>query len=434
MPPRQLPRPKLLGRAAALLVALAAGAAGCDTGGPPDDFVYPATVPYPPRTDPILVNRPTISPSRFNDPGTFPLQVLDLSAGDLTGDALALRQEVTQKKAALDPRKLGNPERAQLAEALAKRFGTPGAPKVAGFGQVKAEAGPVEEAAFVAELRLGPEELARGSALFRQNCLKCHGLTGDGHGPAAASALPSPRDYRQGVFKYTTVARPDGVRRPSRHDLREVIDRGVPGAWMPSFVFLRAADRDALVSYVIHLSFRGEVETAVLRAALADELDSTLENEVKSAVERLGGYWYDSQHRPVEPGPDPYRDSPERQLAAAAKGYRVFMDGQQGGCAACHTNLGRTAPYYYDVWGTIVRPRNLTEGQFRGGPDPDDLYCRLFCGIGAAGMPAFEVLRPKDAEKEKGEDRLWQLVHFVRTVSSPRGRAELRAKYQIEFD
>jgi mono/diheme cytochrome c family protein len=427
-------RPLTLARGAALLLLLSAAVAGCDSSGPIDDFTYPTTIPYPSRTDSILVNRPTIAPTHYDPPGSFPLQVLDLPPAGLSGDGLALREEVTQKKAALDPRKLGNAERGQLIEALTKRFGTPGAPKVAGFGLVKLDPPETaDEATFVKDLRLEPETLARGSVLFRQNCLKCHGLTGDGRGPAGASAVPHPRDYRQGVFKYTRVALPDGKRRPARDDLKRLLLRGVPGTWMPSFAYLPERDLDALVSYVIHLSLRGEVETAVLAAALKDELDSTIENEVKGAVERLGGYWYESQRHPLQPDPDPY-DTPEKQSAAAAKGQRVFVDGQQGGCAACHINLGRSAPFNYDVWGTIVRPRNLVEGQFRGGGTPEDVYARLFCGIGSSGMPAFETLRPSPAEKERGEDRLWQLVHFVRAVATPHGREELRTKYQIELD
>ncbi|MFX8457348.1 c-type cytochrome, partial [Acinetobacter baumannii] len=35
-------------------------------------------------------------------------------------------------------------------------------------------------------------DLARGQALYAQNCASCHGLNGDGHGPDAAKLDPVP--------------------------------------------------------------------------------------------------------------------------------------------------------------------------------------------------------------------------------------------------
>ena len=42
--------------------------------------------------------------------------------------------------------------------------------------------------------------------LFRRHCAGCHGISGDGAGPAAAVLDPYPRDFRNGVFKYTSTA------------------------------------------------------------------------------------------------------------------------------------------------------------------------------------------------------------------------------------
>jgi hypothetical protein len=56
----------------------------------------------------------------------------------------------------------------------------------------------------VKNLKLDPDTLARGSSLYRLQCLHCHGLSGNGRGPTAAWVNPHPRDYRSGVFKFTS--------------------------------------------------------------------------------------------------------------------------------------------------------------------------------------------------------------------------------------
>ena len=52
--------------------------------------------------------------------------------------------------------------------------------------------------------------------LFRRHCVTCHGISGDGAGPSAAVLVPYPRDYRDGLFKYTSTA---GGAKPVRADL-----------------------------------------------------------------------------------------------------------------------------------------------------------------------------------------------------------------------
>lgn len=41
-----------------------------------------------------------------------------------------------------------------------------------------------------------------GQTLYEQNCLSCHGVEGKGDGPAGLAALPMPRDFRVGQFKF----------------------------------------------------------------------------------------------------------------------------------------------------------------------------------------------------------------------------------------
>ena len=46
-----------------------------------------------------------------------------------------------------------------------------------------------------------------GKRLYGRYCSSCHGLTGNGLGPAAGNMIPRPRDLRLGVMKYQTTER-----------------------------------------------------------------------------------------------------------------------------------------------------------------------------------------------------------------------------------
>ena len=89
------------------------------------------------------------------------------------------------------------------------------------------------------------------------------------------------------------------------------------------------------------------------------------------------------------------------------RGYALFSNAANG-CISCHVDYGRQTKYLYDAWGGSVRSADLTEGIFRGGKSPRDLFCRIRGGIGAAGMPAATSLT---------EEQVWDLVHFVQALS-----------------
>lgn len=96
------------------------------------------------------------------------------------------------------------------------------------------------------ELRLGPSStpsLDRGRALFMQSCAPCHGASGGGDGPAAATLDPRPRSFRDP--EVTSTLSP--VRAYS------AVTDGIAGTAMLSFSSLPEADRWSLAFYVMAL-------------------------------------------------------------------------------------------------------------------------------------------------------------------------------------
>ncbi len=88
-------------------------------------------------------------------------------------------------------------------------------------------------------------DLARGAALYAENCASCHGAAGNGLGPAAANLDPPP-------IAFTDIER---ARERSLFALYQVIDQGIEGTSMPSFAHLPTADRWALAFHSGTLAF-----------------------------------------------------------------------------------------------------------------------------------------------------------------------------------
>lgn len=90
----------------------------------------------------------------------------------------------------------------------------------------------------------GPPQSLRGWPLYERFCLACHGVNGDGRGPAAPYLWPPPRAFSRGEFKWrsTVVGLP-----PTLDDVRSTIALGAPGTAMPGFASLSAAQIDDVI-------------------------------------------------------------------------------------------------------------------------------------------------------------------------------------------
>ncbi len=212
----------------------------------------------------------------------------------------------------------------QIADVLTAMFGTPDKPFVLpqtglDIELLRTASGPVHRDAVA-----GP----RG--LYREHCVHCHGITGDGAGPTAAFENPYPRDYRRGWYKFKSTKRDD---EPTTADLMRTLTDGLQGSYMPSFKLLPEIDRRALVEYVKYLSMRGEMELALLRYLKeADKPDLT---DTASLLDMLASIAEPWQHpipilvddRPADLQFDKIADPVKRKLAedeSIAIGRQMF--------------------------------------------------------------------------------------------------------------
>jgi mono/diheme cytochrome c family protein len=261
--------------------------------------------------------------------------------------------------------------------------------------------------------------LRDSAELYRQQCLHCHGPEGGGNGPTADFLDPRPRDYRKGIFKFTPMR---DKAQPRREDLYRILDEGVTGTSMPSFRRFSRAQLNGLVDYVRLLAMRGMVEADL---AATYEIDEAIPAEyVAESYSDMFSKWRRSEEQARELV-IAYEDSvPEPTPESIARGRELFMDAKTGNCFSCHGPAGRgdglsawtvdpetgaVTEAYQDDWGRPIRPRNLTQGLFRGGRRPIDVFRRIKAGINGTPMPALGDTLP--------DEDLWAIVHYVGTLT-----------------
>ena len=333
-------------------------------------------------------------------------------------------------------------------ELTSQLFGTPDAPlwpesleSVVDFEEVKRSAGPVGRA---------QDRVERG--LYRKHCVQCHGITGDGAGPAATLLAPYARYFRRGTFKFKST--PIGSK-PTKADLVHTIEHGIAGTSMPAFAPLRnrdefAKDIEAVTEYVIYLSIRGEVERRLIRTATADGSQLTLQDALKEAA-IVVDTWQQADQKVQSVPSIPVV---ERELLAAsiARGKELF-NSDKTACFKCHGTEGRGdgISQDYDEWTkdwtiragidpasksewkvmkkfgalkpVVNRSRNLHLGAIRGGHSIETITKRVVLGIDGTPMPSAAIgeASPNSLNSEELED----LVRFVASMAKVKQTEEI---------
>jgi len=312
-------------RIAAGIAALTLGLTGCNSEHYP---AYSPGVKYGLRKDPIIKGGAAakLGDERYDPerPGVFPLMKMsDMQQPEHPFHAKAkdLSDELVR-----DPTLVQADDQKKLEEALVLMFGTPAAPTV----NAK-EIGLPES--LIKELALDDTTLAMGSTRYRVHCLHCHGVPGDGRGPTAKWINPHPRDFRSGTFKFQSVDQASGKTRvPARGDLVRTLRQGIEGTAMPTFSLLKDEELEALVSYVIHLSIRGEAEKNTLVYGFTLQAGTLkpgapVKDDVKTYAEIAAKRWLESSSPDVaiKVTKYPYRDDDMNALKASVKrGQAIF--------------------------------------------------------------------------------------------------------------
>jgi DMSO reductase family type II enzyme heme b subunit len=213
----------------------------------------------------------------------------------------------------------------------------------------------------------------RAEKLYDRHCAACHGVKGDGAGPAAYLLSPKPRDFTAGVYKFRST--PSGAP-PTDQDLIRTLKRGIPGTAMPAWDRLSGPDLASIVGYVKSFS------------------DIFEDPDAKEA-------------------PITIKAAPPMTPESTKAGQKVY---EKMECERCHGPGGKgdgpTASELRDDLDRPIRPYDFTRGpgMMKGGGRPEEIYRTFITGIGGTPMPSFV--------DELNENESWQLVHYIQSLSS----------------
>lgn len=226
------------------------------------------------------------------------------------------------------------------------------------------------------------EWIRYGREVYERRCVGCHGVKGDGNGPAATfMARDRPRNFALGVFKFRLT--PSGSL-PDDGDLLRTITRGVRGTSMPSWHELQHKDLLAVIQYIKY------------------ELSADRSDPARP-------YLYFVEEPPK--APLYIAEPPKPSAELVERGSQVW---NQAKCWECHGRSGlgdgEKAAGLKDDLGFPIPPANLTTGQFKSGPTAKDIYRTMSTGLSGTPMPSFS-----DSINE--QDR-WALAYFVLSLSA----------------
>lgn len=241
--------------------------------------------------------------------------------------------------------------------------------------------------------------IAQGREIYITRCSFCHGLIGDGNGPAADYLDPRPRDFTLGTFKFRTT---ESGELPTDNDLFRTVSRGLTGTAMQAFDNevikngLTENERWAVIAYIKTFAFE-----------FADPEFDPIKNGMVVSLPS---------------------DRPPYSEEIVLKGKAVF---EHAKCWECHGKLGRGDGQKSfdrtDDWGFPIRIRNVTHPwKIKAGSEVEDIYMRFSTGILGTPMPSFV-----DALSE--EDR-WYLANYIKSLQHERTNHQVLSALKTEGD
>ncbi len=214
----------------------------------------------------------------------------------------------------------------------------------------------------------------KGKVIYEQWCAQCHGLKGDGKGPASDLVWPKPRDFTRGTFKFKRTASGDP---PQDSDIARTIRNGNPGTSMPPWKRFSDEEMKALVDY----------------------------------LKKFSPDTFETKGTPLKIGKPPA--SKEKMIAEGKQMY------DKAKCWECHGKAGRGdgekgwQEKFKDDWGNRIYPADQTSPwEYRDGSDLKDVYVTITAGIDGTPMTSY-------GDTTTDEQR-WALAYFVQSEQQKR--------------
>ena len=221
-----------------------------------------------------------------------------------------------------------------------------------------------------------------GRRLFTIHCSACHGSDGRGDGRAGRHLFPRPRDLRWEPSRL--VSTQNGA--PTLDDTIAMLQRGIPGASMPSYANLSEEELRLLAEEVHRMRREGLPEQFAHTLKLQGE--EVTEEDMEEVEEIAAELASPGELVEIPPLDTLTADSLQRGKEAYAK----------LGCVTCHgeDGIGGEDQMWHDEQGFPVRPRDLTREPFKGSRDPRSVYQRLAIGMPGTVHPSCTEVSPEE--------------------------------------
>ncbi len=264
-----------------------------------------------------------------------------------------------------------------------------------------------KEAIVLGGQEVQPEVLNLGHDTYIAYCRACHGVNGDGKGPASKGLRPPPRDFRQGVFKFANV---ETGYLPRDEDLQRIVRHGLGGTAMLPWDI--SDDRlDAVIQYIKTFS-----------ELWVDEFEEVGE-EIVAGTDPFGAARRDEA---VEMGKKLYHALAQcNSCHPSYISYQEIYDAGVEMTGSGNTDLG---PHSYAVelkdsdYDSKLLPPDFTFHLVRSGESTEAIFLAIASGIGGTAMPTWKGSLP--------DDQIWAMAYYVRSLIEIRDTSEALALKQ----
>ncbi len=256
-----------------------------------------------------------------------------------------------------------------------------------------------------------------GHDTYMQYCYQCHGVQGDGNGPAAPGMYPVPRNFTTGLFKFAAVSAGE----------------------LP---------RDLDLKHTIKVGLRG---TQMLPWDISEERMHAVVQYIKTFSPR---WTTDPIGAPLEQSEDPW--GVKLTSEAVAQGKKIYHGLAQ--CYSCHpsyASLSEIDAYSKDLTGngvSVIResphvsivqdtqhgqkvmPPDFTKTPVKTGGSPATTYQVLNAGLGGTTMAAWKGMLSASGDPADSEKNQWALAYYVQYLQQMRFDNEMRKAFFKELN
>lgn len=263
---------------------------------------------------------------------------------------------------------------------------------------------------FLKTQKVTADTLSLGKQVYIEYCMACHGMKGDGNGPAAKGSNPPPRNFTQGLYKFGLVK--DGGL-PTDADFKRIIQKGLHG-------------------------------TAMFKWDISDEQTFAVTQYIKTFAPQVWENKETEAGTPMKFTKDPF--------GLARKAYAINL-GQEvyhvvANCQSCHrayaskvdmnkfnikhngekfdefeddiyqSKLQDSDYYFHDDQDRTAKflPPDFTYNLPRSAQTEEELYKRIKAGVTGTTMASW------DGSLE--EDQIWAIAYYIRSLMDLRETPE----------